>query len=562
MLDRNAPGEGVPDRHHAAVAPARHGAAEQRPISDPRTGEGRTPGHGNDHVPEAATIGPGPPDDSRLPGAGSNGRHPDADPNGRVPHTYRDGALPQPPADGRPGPPSATEEARGRHRASDESVRRRPEVAIFQRNASAARHRASGDDSRPARFGDVLAVGEFRTIYLAGILSWIGDYAARAAVTALVLHATQSIVAAAAAFAITYAPWLLGGQVLVSLAERYPYRTVMITCDLARMALMGLVAVPGLPLPAVLILLLGSAAFSPPFDAARSATLPAVLPGDKYVVAVALNSATTQPVQVAGYLAGSALAAVNPRMALLINAATFAVSAVMIGLGVRHREPALARERRTHLLRETVDGFRLVFGTPALRVPVLLVFAGASIAIVPEGLGAPWAAQLTTSHNGLAQGLIMAAVPFGSILGALAVSRLIRPGVRRRLLGVLAIATPVPLVFAMFHLPPIAMAVLAAAAGFGLGGLIPVANGAFVSALPGEYRARAFGVVSGGLQLVQGFAVIFAGAVAARAIPIGTVVGVWCLCGLVLMLTLVHPWTHTVTARTRVAGPAPGTMEP
>src|SRR5262245_61457340 len=128
--------------------------------------------------------------------------------------------------------------------------------------------RRASDDERPAHFSAVLAVGEFRTIYLAGVLSWIGDYAARAAVTALVLQATHSIVAAAAAFAITYAPWLLGGQVLVSLAERYPYRTVMITCDIARMVLMALVAVPGVPLPVVLTLLLASAAFSPPFDAA------------------------------------------------------------------------------------------------------------------------------------------------------------------------------------------------------------------------------------------------------------------------------------------------------
>jgi MFS family permease len=463
------------------------------------------------------------------------------------------GAPPERPAPADPHP--ADPPAGGRHRAA-ERLTSQPTRTEATRGATL--------DERPARFADVLAVGEFRTIYLAGILSWIGDYAARAAVTALVLHATHSIVAAAAAFAITYAPWLLGGQVLVSLAERYPYRTVMITCDLARMALMALVAVPGLPLPIVLVLLLGSAAFSPPFDAARSATLPAVLPGDRYVIAVALNAATTQPVQVAGYLAGSALAAVNPRTALLINAATFAVSAVMIRFGVRHREAALTRERRTHLLHETLDGFRLVFGTPALRYPVVLALAGASVAIVPEGLGAPWAAEISpSSHSGLSQGLIMAGVPFGSILGSLVVTRLIRPDVRRRLLGALAVATPVPLACVVVNPPAAAVALLAALTGFAAGGLLPVANGAFVSVLPNEYRARAFGVVSGGLQLVQGFAVVFTGAIAARAIPIAGVVGVWCTAGLVLMLCLVRPWTHDVTgaARTPVPVAAPGTME-
>src|SRR4030095_13137959 len=113
--------------------------------------------------------------------------------------------------------------------------------------------------------------------------------------------------------------------------------------------------------PAVLVLLLFCAAFGPPFDAARSATLPAVLTGDRYVVGVALFSATSQPVQVAGYLAGATMAAFEPRLAILIHAATFACSALLVRYGVQWREAALTAERRTHLLRETADGFRLVF---------------------------------------------------------------------------------------------------------------------------------------------------------------------------------------------------------
>jgi MFS family permease len=448
--------------------------------------------------------------------------------------------------------------ASARHRAASAGV-----AVPRLGGGRAAKHRALVEGAPRTRFVDVLAVREFRTIYTAGVLSWIGDYAARAAVTFLVLRATESIFAAAAAFAITYAPWLLGGQLLVSLAERYPYRRVMVICDLGRMALMALVAIPHLPLPVVLALLLGSALFSPPFEAARSATLPAVLPGDRYVVAVGLNAATTQPVQIVGYLIGSTLAAINPQAALLINAATFGLSALLVRFGVRPRDAALAPENRTHLLRETLDGFRLVFGTPALRFPVLVVFAAAAVAIVPEGLGAPWAAEISPhSYGGLSQGLIMAAVPFGTILGSLTISRLVRPDRRRRLLSALAIAAPVPLVFAMADSRPVTVAALAALTGFGVGGLLPIANGAFVSELPKQYRARAFGVVSGGLQLVQGFAVLTTGALAASAVPIGTAVSCWCLAGAALMLVLVHPWTRSLTgARHSVPASLPGTME-
>src|SRR5258706_11260043 len=105
------------------------------------------------------------------------------------------------------------------------------------------------DRERPATFRDVLVIAEFRAIYAASSLSWIGDYIARAAITALVFQLTHSAIASAAAFALSYAPWLLGGSVLVSLADRYPYRTVMVFCDVARMVVMAGVSLVAVKLP-------------------------------------------------------------------------------------------------------------------------------------------------------------------------------------------------------------------------------------------------------------------------------------------------------------------------
>lgn len=395
---------------------------------------------------------------------------------------------------------------------------------------------------RPATFREVFAVGEFRAIYAASTLSWVGDYVARAAVTALAFQVTHSVVASAAAFAISYAPWLLGGSVLVALAERYPYRKVMIICDLARMVLMAAVAIPNLPLAAVLVLLLASALLAPPFEAARSATLPSVLPGDRYVVGVAVHTTTAQPAQVAGYLLGAALAGHEPRLALLINAATFAISAAIVRWGVQDRKPALAVERRTHLLTETIDGFRLVFGTPALRAIALLVFGGALFVIVPEGLAAAWAAEVAVESNqGWTQGMIMAAVPLGWILGGLSVTRLVPPSTRRRLIRPFAVLAPLALVPALTSPTAGVVALLAGLCGFAMGGLVPVANGMFVRALPDAYRARAFGVMQGGLALLQGGAVLVTGALA-QAYSLPVVVGLWSLGGVLLMGLLVSIW--------------------
>jgi hypothetical protein len=401
------------------------------------------------------------------------------------------------------------------------------------------------DREHPTTFRDVLVVGEFRAIYAASTLSWIGDYIARAAITALVFMNTGSVIASAAAFAISYAPWLLGGSVLVSLAERYPYRTVMVLCDVGRMLIMTAVALIPLRLPVVLILLLCSALFAPPFEAARSAMLPSLLPGDRYVVGLAMHTATAQPAQLAGYFAGAALVAVSPRLALLINAATFVASALLVRFGVRLRPPALQPERRSHLLNETVEGFRLVFSNRALRSIILLVFCGSIFAVVPEGLGAAWAAGLPDkSSRGWAQGLIMGAIPLGAILGALTVTRLVPPDTRRRLLRPLAISIPLALVPTIFNPPVVSVALLACLSGFAVGALVPIANGQFVQALPNAYRARAFGVVQGGLQVLQGGAVLATGSLSnlSQGSRLPMVVGLWSIAGVGLMLLLSAFW--------------------
>jgi hypothetical protein len=397
---------------------------------------------------------------------------------------------------------------------------------------------------RPTRFRDVFASGEFRALFAASGLSWFGDYAARAAVTAMVYDRTGSVAASAAAFAISFAPWLLGGSVLVAIAERYPYRRVMVACDLARMAVMGALAVLGawLALPALFALLLLCALFSPPFDAARSATMPQVLGPERYVAGVGLTTGSAPPVQVMGYFVGSAIAAVDPRLALALNAATFGASALLVRYGTQLREPGLRRERRTGLLRETGDGFRVVFTNPALRALVLLVFAASLFAVVPEGLGAAWAGHRDDDlGRAWAQGLLMGAVPAGMVLGALVAGRLLRPSWRRGALRPLAVATPLALIPAVIDPPIVVVAALALVSGFAVGALVPLANGEFVRALPTAYRARAFGVVSAGLQLLQGFAVLATGGLAHRG-DLPLVVGLWSLAGVLLMLGMLAAW--------------------
>lgn len=393
-----------------------------------------------------------------------------------------------------------------------------------------------------ATYREVFSNREYRAVFFAGLLSWVGDYFSKAAITALVFVETGSPALTAAAFALSYLPWLVAGPLLATLAERYPYRNVMVVCDIARMALVALVAMPFMPLWGMLVLLLASSIATPPAQAAKSALLPQILDGDKLPVGLALSITAGQAAQVAGYLIGGLLAAVNPRGALLLDSLTFLMSAILLSTRVRRREPANLIRR--NLVRDTADGFRMVFTRPTLRSLALLVFAAMLFSTVPEGLAAAWAGSLhppSETSRGLWQGIIMMAQPVGAALGALLLTRLIPPARRRTLMLIFALAVPAVLVPSLFQPDLPAVALMALLCGFAVTGVLPTSNALFVRVLPDGYRARAFGVMQMGLQLTQG-AGIFAAGLLAEHMPLPVAVGVWSSIGLIVMIGIAVSW--------------------
>ena len=397
------------------------------------------------------------------------------------------------------------------------------------------------EPERPVTFRDVFAVPEYRAVYFSLVVNWLGDYLARAAIIVLVYQQTESVMLSAASFAVSYLPWIIGGPVLAALAERYPYRRVLIVSDLARAVPIALIALPGMNVYAILVLLFIAMLGAPPTQAARSALMPLILERRLVVTGLAINASTGQAAQVFGYVVGATLAvAIDPRLGIALDAVSFVVSAGLIAIGVRPRPAAHNRAQRRHLLQETGEGFRVVFGTPALRSIALMVFALTTFTILPEGLAAGWAALFheEPSARGFDQGLIMAAGPVGFVIGGLAVGRLLRQSDRKRLVKPFAVLPPVALALTVFAPNAATVAVLVTISGIAQGGLMPTLNGEFVLALQHGYRARAYGVMQGGVQFTQCFAVMATGALAQfSSIPL--VVGLWSVGGLLLMLALV-----------------------
>ncbi|WP_166640739.1 MFS transporter, partial [Amycolatopsis sp. SID8362] len=196
------------------------------------------------------------------------------------------------------------------------------------------------DDARVRKvgFGAVLAVAEFRAMWSAELLSICGDQLARVALAVLVFQRTGSAALTGLTYALTYVPSLLGGVLLAGVGDRRPRRDVMVAADLARAALVAVIAIPGVPLWVLCALVAVLTALGGPFKAAQQALLPTVLEGERYLVGMALRNVTIQGAQLAGFAGGGALiAALTPSTALALDAVTFVLSALLLVTGVRRR---------------------------------------------------------------------------------------------------------------------------------------------------------------------------------------------------------------------------------
>ena len=372
-------------------------------------------------------------------------------------------------------------------------------------------------------YGTLFANSEFRALWLAQILSVLGDQLARVALTLLVYDRTRSPLLAAVTFAASVLPVFVGGLVLSGLADRLPRREVMIACDLSRMVLVLIMAIPGVPLPVLVGLLFTVTMISTPFTSARSGMYPDILPGDSFALGTAVTMTTYQVALVAGFAGGGAAVGLfGVRPCLLADAVTFGISALIAFIWVRPRpaaRPNGAAGREARRGGGMTAGVRMAFGRPALRTPMLLGCL-ATFYVAPEGIAAPLAHSL--GAGSLATGMVLTAGALGPSVGAVAFTRLVRPAVRTTLMRPLAIAGCATLMLFALHPPlPLALLIIVVSGLFDCYQVPAVA--AFVHAAPASHRSQLFGVAQAAMSLGQGAAMIAAGAIAEHVSPSATI---------------------------------------
>ncbi|WP_328553349.1 MFS transporter [Streptomyces sp. NBC_00358] len=379
-------------------------------------------------------------------------------------------------------------------------------------------------EAAPARtgYGPVFAVREFRAVFAAHAFSLLGLVVAEITLSVLVYDLTGSPLLSALTFALGFLPYLIGGTLLAGVADRFPARRVLVVCDLMCAGCVAVMVVPGAPIAVLLSMRAALALVAPVFQGTRTATLADVLgDGELFVLGRSLLRILSQSALLAGFGAGGLLlTVVSPRHALLVTVCTFLLSAVLLRFGTRRR-PARAHGGQA-LVRDSLGGARQVLSDRRVLVLLLLFWAPSMFVVAPEALAAPYAEGLGAGTAGL--GLLMCALPVGTIAGELFAGSRLRPATRNRLTLPLVCVTLLP--YAGYALRPglgwtLVLLVLAGAGSAYTLGL----DQWFVRAVPDELLGRAMTLNSAGLMTIQGVGMALSGVVAEFAGVRATVVG-------------------------------------
>jgi MFS family permease len=377
-----------------------------------------------------------------------------------------------------------------------------------------------------AGFQAIFAVGPFRALFISRSLMIVSETMKALALSMLVFERTGSALQAAMAYMAGVLAYLLGGTLLLSLADTFSARLILSGYHLFRLGIIGLLAFVVLPVPIVLLLAAITGVFGPVAEGSAASLLSNVLSERTYVSGRALFTASVGAAQMVGHgIGGLLFIALNPYGVLTIAAVICLAGVGVSWLGLRNCDD---RPRKRDLPVTNAPGaslpsrgLRLSAATATWRINKALVanrrvrslllaqLVPCSLAVGAEGAVVPFTADMGRSSAGL----MFTAMTSGMLVGTILTGRFAAGGRSERLVPPLVYLTGSGLL--LFALSPgliIAVTLIGiSSVGLSYGtGL----QERFLKALPDNARGQAFGLLSTSMLTGQALAIFAAGGLA------------------------------------------------
>jgi MFS family permease len=213
---------------------------------------------------------------------------------------------------------------------------------------------------------------DFWRFWVGETVSAFGSSFTQFAIPLLVFKLTGSAIYLAASAALFTVPHLLFGLLIGAWTDRTDRRRLMIVTDILSMAAVGSVPVAAiagvLSVWWILVVVFVASTLGIFFEAAAFGAIPSLVEQADLVTANGRIQATFAGASVLGPLVAGALLVVLPVDRLLVvDAATFVVSAVALSLIRRPFNGPLTARRSTTIRQDIVEGLRYVLRHPVLR---------------------------------------------------------------------------------------------------------------------------------------------------------------------------------------------------
>ncbi|MFE0822653.1 MFS transporter [Streptomyces sp. NPDC058847] len=380
-------------------------------------------------------------------------------------------------------------------------------------------------DTPRKSYTDLFRTPEFGPLFLSSSANIAAQTVSGLALGTLVFRATGSPLLSALSMFGPALAQVLGATFFLSGADRLPPRATLAGLSLAFAAATAALALPGLPVWAMLAVVFGEGLIASLGGGVRWGLLNEILTKDGYLTGRSIFNMMNGVMQIAGYAAGGVLVTVvSPRLCLLLAAGLYGAAAALALLLTRRPPRAAGRPSVAATWRANA---RLWSARPRRHVYLALW--------IPNGL-VVGCESLYVSYDPRAAGTLLACAALGMLAGDVTVGRLLPPRLRPRLGIPLLVLLAAPYL-ALFLRPPLPVtAVLVALASVGFGASL-VQQERLVVLTPDELTGHALGLHSAGMLTAQGLAASLAGTVAQFTSP-ATAMTAMALVSLAVTLTL------------------------